>query len=123
MNYSGYQHYKQQSVSTMTKSEMLQLLYQEMLKRLTRAEMAIDENNEEIFEQSVTRATEIVQYLMDTLDMKYSVSQELMRMYQFFLYQLSRIQASKKKELIVELKPLVKELQETFLEAGKRSGY
>ena len=47
MNY-GYQRYKEQAVNTMTKSEMLQLLYNEMLKRLTRAGMAIDEKNDEI---------------------------------------------------------------------------
>lgn len=122
MNY-GYQRYKEQAVNTMTKSEMLQLLYNETLKRLTRAEMAIDEKDDEIFEQSVTRATEIVQYLMDTLDMNYGISNELMRMYQFFLYELSRIKSSKKKEIIEELKPLIVELKDAFLEAGKRSGY
>lgn len=122
MNY-GYQRYKEQAVNTMTKSEMLQLLYNEMLKRLTRAGMAIDEKNDEIFEQSITRATEIVQYLMDTLDMNYGISNELMRMYHFFLYELSRIKSSKKKEIIEELKPLVVELKDAFLEAGKRSGY
>ena len=36
----GYQHYKEQTVNTMTPGEMLNLLYDELLKRLTMAELA-----------------------------------------------------------------------------------
>lgn len=44
MNY-GYQQYKQQSVNTMTKGELLILLYDEAVKRLSRAEMALKSND------------------------------------------------------------------------------
>lgn len=123
MNLNGYQHYKEQSVNTMTRGEMLLLLYDELLKRLTRAELALDQKNDVLFEQSVKRSTEIVQYLMDTLDDQYSISAELRNMYQFFVYELSRLNASKKKEVIAEIRPLVKELREAFAEAEKRCGF
>ena len=41
MNKNGYQQYKEQSVNTMTKGEMLLLLYSVLLKRLMRAELAL----------------------------------------------------------------------------------
>lgn len=119
MNVSGYQHYKEQSVSTMTSGEMLLLLYDELLKRLTRAELALKKPDYQLFDQSVNRATEIVQYLKDTLDMQYEISHELSRMYDFFIYELSRISASRKPEVIAELKPLVEELRTAFREASK----
>ena len=42
MNINGYQQYKQQSISTMTNVEMLILLYDESIKRLTMAQFALD---------------------------------------------------------------------------------
>ena len=84
-----------------------------------RAELALDKEEYELFGQSVTRCKEIVQYLKDTLNYEYPLSHELRQMYDFFLYELSRIEAGRKKEVITELKPLVKELREAFQEAGK----
>lgn len=119
MGLNGYQQYKEQSVMTMTPGEMLLLLYDELLKRLMRAELALEKEEYELFGQSVLRCREIVQYLKDTLNYEYPISRELRQMYDFFLYELSRIEAGRKKEVIAELKPLVKDLREAFQEAEK----
>ena len=60
---NGYQQYKEQSVMTMTSGEMLLLLYDELLKRLTRAELALDKEDFDLFSKSVHRSREIIQYL------------------------------------------------------------
>ena len=114
-----YQNYKQQSINTMTQGEMLILLYDELLKRLTRADFALDNEDYTIFDQSVQRSKEIVKYLKDTLDLSYDISAELARMYNFFEYTLTRIHAGRNKELIGELKPLIKDLRDTFNEANR----
>ena len=74
MYQNGYQQYKMQAVNTMTKGEMLLLLYDELIKRLTRAELALEREDYEVFEASVKRSGEIVQYLKDTLNTEYSIS-------------------------------------------------
>ena len=122
MYQNGYQQYKMQAVNTMTKGEMLLLVYDELIKRLTRAEMALEKKDYEVFEASVKRSGEIVQYLKDTLNTEYSISRELQRMYDFFLYEVSRLQASRNKAVIEELRPLVMELRDAFREANKTSG-
>lgn len=122
MYQNGYQQYKMQAVNTMTKGERLLLLYDELIKRLTRAEMALEKEDYEVFEASVKRSGEIVQYLKDTLNTEYSISRELQRMYDFFLYEVSRLQASRNKAVIEELRPLVMELRDAFREANKTSG-
>ena len=66
-----------------------------------------------------TRSTEIVRYLSKTLNMDYQISYELRRMYEFFLYELSRLQAGRNSTVIQELKPLVTELRDAFKEASK----
>lgn len=122
MERNPYQQYKEQSVMTMTQGEMLQLLFDELLKRILRADLALDKEDYELFDQSVTRSKEIIQYLKDTLNYDYEISRELREMYDFFLYELSRVQAGRKKEVIAELKPLVMDMREAFKEAGKAAG-
>ena len=60
--------------------------------------------------------------MKDTLNTEYSISRELQRMYDFFLYEVSRLQASRNKAVIEELRPLVMELRDAFREANKTSG-
>ena len=119
MNANGYQQYKTKSVNSMTASEMLLLLFDELVKRLTRAELALEVKDEELFEQSVTRSREIVQYLKATLNRSYAISRELSVMYDFFIYELSRISAGRNPKVIAELKELVEELREAFREASR----
>ena len=119
MYQNGYEQYKMQSVNTMTSGEMLLLLYDELLKRLARAQIALEDENYDLFNQSVQRSKEIVQYLNNTLNMNYKISYELRRMYDFFLFELSRLQAGRKAAVIQELKPLVAELRDAFKEASK----
>ena len=115
----GYEQYKMQSVNTMTRGEMLLLLYDELIKRLNRAQIALDDKNYDLFEKSVKRSREIVDYLNRTLNMEYRISYDLRRMYEFFLYELSRLQAGRNSAVIQELKPLVAELRDAFKEASK----
>ena len=122
MYQNGYDQYKMQSVNTMTRGEMLLLLYDEILKRLTRAEIALEDEDYELFDKSVTRVDEIVRYLEQTLNMEYAVSRDLRRMYEFFLFETSRLKAGRRVAIIHELKPLVTELRDVFKEAEKISG-
>ena len=119
MYQNGYEQYKMQSVNTMTSSEMLLLLYDELMKRLARAQVALEDENYDLFNQSVQRSKEIVQYLNHTLNMNYKISYELRRMYDYFLFELSRLQAGRRVTVIQELKPLVGELRDAFKEASK----
>ena len=53
--------------------------------------------------------------------MEYEISYELRRMYEFFLYELSRLQAGRNSAVIQELKPLVGELRDAFKEASTKA--
>ena len=81
MDMHGYEQYKAQSVNTMTRGELLLLLYDELVKRLTRAELAIGKQDYTLFEASITRCIEILEYLDDTLDPQYPISHDLHRLY------------------------------------------
>ncbi|MDW2798118.1 flagellar export chaperone FliS [Clostridium boliviensis] len=122
MAVNGYQHYKEQTVNTMTAGEMLNLLYDELLKRLTRSELALENKDYELFEQSIQRSMDIVTYLKDTLNFQYEISNELKRLYDFFLYELVRIKAGRNSAVISEIRPLIMDLRDSFREAQRIGG-
>ena len=117
----GYQQYKQQSINTMTQGELLLLLYDELVKRLTQAELALDKANYPVFEASVQRGMDIVRYLDDTLDRQYPISKNLTRLYEYFTYELGRVKIGRHKEPLTHVKTMVCELRESFRTAQKTS--
>lgn len=121
MNQYGYAQYKEQSVNTMTKGEMLILLFDEVIKRLTRAELALQKEDFSTFDASVKRAKDIFAYLDITLDRSYSISSEISRLYEFFQYELTRLTAGRNVEIIHDLKPMILDLRNTFKEADRLS--
>lgn len=122
MDMHGYQQYKAQSINTMTPGELLMLLYDELIKRLARAEIALKNQNYGVFDESIIRCREILRYLDDTLDMQYPISHDLHRLYDFFSYELSRVQVGRNEKVLAEVKPRLTDLRDTFRQAQKAGG-
>ncbi len=116
-----FQQYKGQAINTMTPGELLLLLYDELVKRLTRAELALGKEDYSLFEASVTRGIEIIHYLDDTLDMQYEISTNLTRLYEFFVYELNRVLAGRNKTELARVKTMVTELRDSFRTADKNN--
>ena len=119
METKGYQQYKAQSINTMTQGELLLLLYDELVKRLTQAELALGKENFELFEGSVQRSVEIVHYLDNTLDRQYSISKNLAQLYEYFTYELGRVKIGRRAEPLTHVKNMVLELRDAFRQAQK----
>lgn len=114
MNMKGYQQYKEQSISTMTQAELLLLLYDELVKRLMRAEFALEKKELPLFEQSVDRCLDIIRHLDDTLDFQYPISNDLHRLYDYFCYELSRVKFGLNMEELQRVKPMLIDLRDSF---------
>lgn len=119
--FQGYQGYKEQGINDMTPGELLLLLYDELVKRLLRAKLALDKADYPLFEASVDRSLEIIRYLDDTLDMQYPISRNLNRLYDYFSYELNRVKAGRNKTELDRVKTMVSELRDTFREANKNA--
>ena len=117
--YQGYQGYKEQGINDMSPGELLLLLYDELVKRLVRAGLALDKKDWVLFDASVDRSLDILRYLDDTLDMQYPISRNLNRLYDYFSYELNRVKAGRNKTELERVKTMVGELRETFREAHK----
>ena len=117
--YQGYQGYKEQGINDMNPGELLLLLYDELVKRLVRAGLALDKKDWSLFDASVDRCLDILRYLDDTLDMQYPISRNLNRLYDYFSYELNRVKAGRNKTELERVKTMVGELRDTFREAHK----
>lgn len=121
MDINGLQKYREQAINTMTQGELLLLLYDELLKHLTRAELAIDRGEYPLMEESVGKSEKIIQYLDDILDRQYDISGNLSRLYDFFGYELARVKAGRNKTELVRVKGMIAELRDSFRTAQKTS--
>ena len=93
--YQGYQGYKEQGINDMTPGELLMLLYDELVKRLLRAGLALDKKDYALFEASVDRSLD------------------------YFSYELNRVKAGRNKTELDRVKTMVGELRDSFREAQK----
>ena len=119
--FQGYQGYKEQGINEMSQGELLLLLYDELVKRLLRAGLALDKADYPLFEASVDRGLDIIRYLDDTLDMQYPISRNLNRLYDYFSYELRRVKAGRNKTELERVRVMASELRDTFREAEKNA--
>ena len=119
--FQGYQGYKEQGINEMTPGELLLLLYDELVKRMVRAGLALDKADYALFEASVDRCLDIIRYLDDTLDMQYPISRNLNRLYDYFGFELNRVKAGRNKTELERVRTMVGELRDTFREANKNA--
>lgn len=115
----GYQHYKENSIDTMTQEELLLTLYDELMKRLTRAELALEKKDYPAMEEAVDRSTAIVRYLSATLDMQYEIGRNLYRLYDFFCYTLARVKYGRNQTELQRVKRMAGELRDSFRTAAQ----
>ncbi len=94
---NGYSQYKEKSIYSMSGPELLLLLFDETIKRLTRAEQSLKDGNYDDFEDCLRRVTRIVRYLIDILDMQYPISWDLRRIYDYLIYDLGLVRAGRER--------------------------
>ena len=119
MDMKGFQSYKEQSVNTMTQGELLLLLYDELYKRLSQAELMLDQQNFPVYEASIERSVAIIDYLDSTLDRQYPISKNLAQLYEYFTYELGRVKIGRRSDPLTHVESMVRELREAFREAQK----
>ncbi len=121
MDARGFNKYKEQTINSMTSGELLLLLYDELVKRITLADIALEREDYQTFEDAVSRCIAIIEYLDTTLDRSYPISRELARMYEYFTYTLGRVKIGRNKKLLDHVRPMLVEFRDTFRQAEKES--
>lgn len=116
---NAFEQYKKTSVNTMTKGELLVLLYDEAIKKMNLSKILMENNDYENANVNLEKCRKIFNHLIVTLDDKYALSKDLAEMYMFFNKELILASSKKSVQNIDNILPLVKELRNTWAEAEK----
>lgn len=119
MTGNPYKKYKEQSISTMTGGELLNLLYETCSKRLNTAIINIEDKRYDLANENIKKAKRIISHLDNTLDRNFEISENLSALYDFFIRQLTIANVKKDIQMIKEIIEMVDELGGTFKEAEK----
>lgn len=114
-----YEQYKKASVNTMTKGELLLLLFDEVIKKLNHSKILMENKDFEQADVNLVKCRKIFNQLIVSLDDKYELSRELAEMYLFFNREIIKASATKNTKNIDDILPMIKDLRNTWSEADK----
>jgi len=114
-----YEQYKQTSVNTMTKGELLLLLFDGAIKKLNQSKILMDNNDYDKSKVLLENCREIFNYLIATLDYNYEMSNELKEMYSFFNREIIKAIVSRSSKSIGDILPLIRDYRNTWEQADK----
>lgn len=114
-----YNKYKENSVYTASPEELTLMLYNGLIKFIMISEKAIEDKDTSKAHENITKAENIVQEFIASLDMNYEVSQTLMLMYDYMYRRLMDANTKKDKEILGEVLGFARELRDTWAQAMK----
>ncbi len=116
MNRNAAQHYQEQQILNATPAERIVLLYNGAIKFLMQARQAIDENNIQERFNNNKRASDIIFYLQDTVDMEKGgeIAQNLYRIYGYMLRRLIDVDMKNDQEAIDDVIAKLQELNASW---------
>lgn len=116
-----YGAYKKQNVMTAGPAELTLMLYDGCIKNLKLAKIYLSEGSIEKTNESFIKAHNIVAELMQSLDMNYEISDQLLRLYDFIIRTMTEANIAKDGKKADVALELVTELRDTWQQAMRIS--
>ena len=113
---NAYAQYNNNKVMTASPAELTLMLYEGAIKFCNVAEAAIDDNNVEKAHVNIVKAQRIIDYLRQTLDMKYAVAQDFENIYSYLSHRLIEANIRKDKEILEEVNGHLHSVRDTWKE-------
>ena len=113
--------YKNQQVKNAAPEQLTLMLYSGAARFVAENIKAVEEGRYEDSHKAHLRAQDIVLYLIDTLDMKYEIAQNLYQLYDYINFRLNEANLKKDITQLEEAKGLLIELRDTWCEAMKKA--
>lgn len=97
-------------------AELTLMLYEGAIKFCNIAIIGIEQNDVEKTHNNIRKAAKIIQYLRETLDMKYPVAQEFENIYVYLDRRLVEANLKKDKEILEEVCEHLRSVRDTWKE-------
>ncbi|MEE8836699.1 MAG: flagellar export chaperone FliS [Eubacteriales bacterium] len=117
-----YKKYKDKSIESMSQGELLVTLYDESIKDLKRAQIALDDKNYDQFDYQLDYFIKIIRYLNNTLDLSQPIAWDLKKLYTYINYDIGRVRAARERRAdeIPKLISIMKDLRDGFDGASRK---
>ena len=113
---NAYAQYNNNKVMTASPAELTLMLYEGAIKFCNVAEKAIEENDVQKAHTNIIKAQRIIDYLRQTLDMKYAVAQDFENIYSYLGTRLVEANLKKDISIIKEVNEHLHSVRDTWKE-------
>ncbi|MGG4126690.1 flagellar export chaperone FliS [Paenibacillus illinoisensis] len=119
---SPYQKYQQAQAQTASKPKLLIMLYDGAIRFVKSGIEGIEQRNYEKANNNLCKAQGIVNELISSLDLSYTISNDLIRVYEYMLHLLIESNVHKNVAKAEEVLEYLVDLRETWVQASKSAG-
>ena len=116
---AAYAQYKNSKVSAASGPELTLMLYDGTIKFLNMAIVAIENKDIQKAHTNIIKTEKIIDYLRNTLDMKYPVAQDFENMYSYIARRLVEANIAKDKEIVEEINEHMHAIRDNWIEVMK----
>ena len=113
---NAYAQYNNSKVLTASPAELTLMLYDGAIKFCNIAQAAIEQKDVEKAHNNIMKTQRIVDYLRQTLDMKYAVAQDFDRIYAYLGQRLLEANLKKDVEILEEVNTHLRSVRDTWKE-------
>ena len=111
-----YSQYNNSKVLTASPAELTLMLYDGAIKFCNIAIVGIEQNDVEKAHNNIVKATKIIDYFRQTLDMKYAVAEDFDRVYSYLSRRLVEANIKKDKDILEEVSGHLHSMRDTWRE-------
>lgn len=113
---NAYSQYNNNKVMTASPAELTLMLYEGAIKFCNIAEIAIEQKDIQKAHTNIMKVQRIIDYLRQTLDMKYAVAQDFENIYVYLSERLVMANLKKDKEILEEVNTHLHSVRDTWKE-------
>lgn len=118
----AYNAYSRDKVLTASPVELIIMLYDEMIKQLKIAQIAIENKQYDKANISLQKAVAIIDELIKSLDLSVKIGKDLLEIYSFVSRAIVNINAKKDKDAIAPIVEILTDLKESWVQVKQSSG-
>lgn len=119
--YAQYAKYNNEKIMNAGPAELTLLLYEGAIKFCNIAIMGIEQKDVNKAHTNIVKVEKIIEYLRQTLDMKYPVAQHFENVYAYIDRRLVEANMKKDAEILMEVKEHLNSMRDTWKEVMKKA--
>lgn len=113
---NAYSQYSNNKIMTASPAELTLMLYEGAIKFCNIAEMAVEQKDVQKAHVNIVKVQKIIDYLRQTLDMKYPVAEDFERIYVYLAERLVVANMKKDKAVLEEINMHLHSVRDTWKE-------